>query len=289
MRAFPFTGLFPVEKSPSPIARAYSRHMPRRAHDFRGLTQPRRLQLLYAIQQAPGRRAGALAEECAIPLNTVRDHLRVLEVEGLIRSETLHRGSRGRPPVVFHPVRDASSSAVARTRVEGASARGRMLRAVTAGASPTLGPEALRQIDALYEHLEDAGLSPVVGEEELRFDLAPCRYHSVLEKDQALVCGVHAQLVRDVLRHSDGPLEMQRLDPFVTSHSCRLLLSMTRTASSHRLSGSDEVDDADHRDEDGDHGGEDEARRAQADDGREDADADGGHREHEVEAGEERG
>lgn len=199
--------------------------MPRRAHDFRGLTQPRRLRLLHAIQQNPGSRADALADECAIPLNTVRDHLRVLEDEGLIRSETIHGGDRGRPPVVFHPVLDVRSNPVARTRVEGASTRGRMLRAVTAGAASALEPDAMRQVDALYEHLEDAGMSPVVDEEALKFDLAPCRYHGLLDQDQTLVCGVHAQLVRDVLRHSDGPLEMDRLDPFVTSHSCRLVLT----------------------------------------------------------------
>lgn len=207
--------------------RAYPRHMPRRAHDFRGLTQPRRLRLLHAIQQTPGRRAGALAEECGIPLNTVRDHLRVLEDEGLIRSETRNAGRRGRPPVVFHPVREISSSTAARRRVEDADRRGRMFRSVTPDTSPpALGEEARRQVDVLYEHLDDAGLNPVVDEESLRFDLAPCRYHGLLEEDQALVCGVHAQLVRDVLRHGDGPLEIDRLEPFVSAHTCRLLLTV---------------------------------------------------------------
>lgn len=200
--------------------------MPRRAHDFRGLTQPRRLLLLRAIQQDPGRRAAALAEESGIPLNTVRDHLRVLEDEGLIRSETQHHGGRGRPPVVFHPVRDVRSNAVARTRVEGATNRGRLLRAVSREEQPTLGTSAQRQVDVLYEHLDDAGLSPVVDDANLTFDLAPCHYRDLLDEDQALVCGVHAQLVRDVLQHTSGPLEMERLDPFVTRDACRLLLTM---------------------------------------------------------------
>ena len=191
--------------------------MPRRAHDFRGLTQPRRLRLLRAIQKTPGLHAGALAEESGIPLNTARDHLRVLEDEGLIRSESIGTGHRGRPPVVFHPVREVSSSPAAQARVDGAHARGRMLRAVTTVA-PDLGDEALRQVDVLYEHLDDAGLDPVVDEESLRFDLAPCRYRGVLAEDQALVCAVHAQQVRDVLPLGGGPREMRRLDPFVTPH-----------------------------------------------------------------------
>jgi predicted ArsR family transcriptional regulator len=199
--------------------------MPRRAHDFRGLTQPRRLQLLHAIQRVPGRRAGELASECGIPLNTVRDHLRVLEDEGLIRSETLQVGVRGRPPVVFHPVRESASSEAASARVVGAEKRGRMLRAVARTEAPVLDAGAARQLDVLYEHLDDAGLDPAVDEESLSFELAPCRYHDMIDEDRALVCGVHARLVQDVLLHTDGPLAVERLEPFVTAHSCRLLLT----------------------------------------------------------------
>ncbi|MGW9586332.1 helix-turn-helix domain-containing protein [Microbacterium sp. NPDC055455] len=199
--------------------------MPRRAHDFRGLTQPRRLQLLRAVQRVPGRRAGELASECGIPLNTVRDHLRVLEDEGLIRSEALQVGVRGRPPVVFHPVRESAPSAAASARVVGAEKRGRMLRAVTGAEPPVLDADAARQLDVLYEHLDDAGLDPAVDERTLSFDLAPCRYHDMIDEDRALVCGVHARLVQDVLLHADGPLAMERLEPFVTAHRCRLLLT----------------------------------------------------------------
>ncbi|GAA5204669.1 helix-turn-helix domain-containing protein [Microbacterium jejuense] len=212
--------------------------MPRRAHDYRGLTQPRRLQLLRAIQRAPGRRAGELASECGIPLNTVRDHLRVLEDEGLIRGETVQVGMRGRPPVVFHPVREAALSPAASARVHGADERGRMLRAVTRpptavrAADTALDADAVRQLDVLYEHLDDAGLDPAVDEGSLSFDLAPCRYHDMIDEDRALVCRVHARLVRDVLAQTDGPLAVERLEPFVTAHRCRLQLMLVSRKSS---------------------------------------------------------
>lgn len=217
--------------------------MPRRAHDFRGLTQPRRLRLLRIVQEKPGRSARALAQESGIPLNTARDHLRVLEDEGLIRSETLRAGTRGRPPVVFHPVHEASSSSVAAARVEGAMTRGRMYRATTSAGATRLDADALRQVDVLYEHLDDVGLDPVVDEDALRIDLVPCRYRRQLAEDQDLVCDVHAQLVRDVLRQSGGPLEVQRLDPFVTEHRCLLLL----TASGHQNDVDDHEDGEDTR------------------------------------------
>jgi len=31
--------------------------------------------------------------------------------------------------------------------------------------------------------------------------------------------------VQDVLLHTEGPLELERLEPFVTAHQCRLLLT----------------------------------------------------------------
>ncbi|MDF2559982.1 MAG: hypothetical protein K0R99_1428 [Microbacterium sp.] len=100
-----------------------------------------------------------------------------------------------------------------------------MLRAMSREPPSALEPDALRQVDVLYEHLDDAGLNPVVDEKALRFDLTPCRYHDLLDVDQELVCGVHAQLVRDVLRHGDGPLEVKRLEPLVTNHTCQLFLA----------------------------------------------------------------
>lgn len=208
---------------------SYRGNMPRRAHDFRGLTQPRRLTLLRAVQRVPGRRAGELASETGIPLNTVRDHLRVLENEGLIRVDTVQVGKAGRPPVTYHPVREATSNPVAEARIEGASTRGALLRAISPGETTTLDAPAQRQIDVLYEHLDDAGLDPQVDEQSLTFELAPCRYHDMIDEDRALVCGVHARLVQDVLRQSPGPLALRKLEPFVTAHQCRVML--TRRAS----------------------------------------------------------
>lgn len=181
------------------------------------------MQLLQAIQRGPGRRVNELAEECGIPLNTARDHLRVLEDEGLIRSEQVQVGTRGRPPIVFHAVSDADTSTAADARVAGARMRGRMLRAITGGTGLDVAAE--QQLDVLYEHLDDAGLEPDVDERKLSFDLAPCRYHDMIDEDQALVCGVHARLVADVLRQTEGPLRVEVLQPFVTAHQCRLQLS----------------------------------------------------------------
>lgn len=203
--------------------------VPRRVTDFRGLTQPGRLRLLNAIQHQPGRRVQELAADLKMPLNTARDHLWVLEDEGLIRAERLTTGTRGRPPLVYHPVREPDSNPAAQYRATGARKRGELLRATTA--SPcNRDSSAQAQIDVLYEHLDDAGLEPHVDEESLSFELAPCNYHDAIKADQPLVCSVHARLVGDVLRQVDGPLALKRLEPFVTPHSCRLQLTRRRNA-----------------------------------------------------------
>lgn len=203
--------------------------MPRRVHDFRGLTQPNRVHLLRAVQRAPGRSARELAQSCGIALNTARDHLAVLESEGLVRRETLHTHTRGRPSVVFHPVREAAVSQAADARVEGARRRGSLLRAALSnGHERMLDEKAAGQLDVLYEHLDDVGLEPAPGDDPLRFDLAPCRFHDLIDADQPTVCALHARLIADVLRQADGPLALARLEPFVTAHSCRMLLALKR-------------------------------------------------------------
>lgn len=189
------------------------------------MTQPSRIRLLRAIQREPGRRASELAAESGIPTNTVRDHLQVLEREGLIRGEAMPTRSRGRPPIGFHPVQDAATSAAAGERIAAARRRGELLRAATGAGDAGLDPAALTQLDVLYEHLDDAGLEPEVDERELTFELAPCRYHGLIDDDMALVCSVHAGLVRDVLRQTGGPLALERLQPFVTEHRCRVALA----------------------------------------------------------------
>lgn len=171
-----------------------------------------------------------------MPLNTARDHLRVLVHEGLVHEERLHGGSRGRPPIAYHPVREADSNPAARRRVDGARHRGALLRAVMAAppghAAARGDADADAQLDVLYEHLDDAGLSPVLDESALRFEMMPCRYRDMIAQDQATVCGMHARLVRDTLAQVDGPLEVERLEPFVTDDLCALLLR--RAARSER-------------------------------------------------------
>lgn len=200
--------------------------MPRRVDDYRGLTQKSRLRLLHAVQRVPGRRLQELAEEAGMPINTARDHLRILKDEGLVASSPVETGERGRPPHVYSPVQSAEHSPVARRRVHDAKARGDILRGLDPQLdhSDALGVEAVHQLDTLYEHLEDAGLEPEIDEDDLTIGLLPCLYEGMLDTDRPIVCSVHARLVRDQLEQVPGPLELRRLHPFIGPKRCELVL-----------------------------------------------------------------
>uniref|UniRef100_UPI0037CC999F hypothetical protein n=1 Tax=Leucobacter aridicollis TaxID=283878 RepID=UPI0037CC999F len=202
--------------------------MPRRVEDFRGLTRISRLRILHAVHRLPGRRLAEIAAEVDLHVNTAREHPAVLEAEGLVHSLRLVTGVRGRPPVVFHPVTDAHDNDAARQRADAATARGDLLRrlAPELDRSAELGVEAMAQLDALYEHLEDIGLEPQPDDSQLRIDVAPCRYAFAITTERALVCSVHIQLLKQQLQQLPGPVRLRSVTPFVTPTRCEIALAV---------------------------------------------------------------
>jgi len=201
--------------------------MARRTADFRGLTQPSRLRLLAEVQAEPGLLLRELAERTGLHENTVRDHLVVLESEGLVTRQTQHVGRRGRPPETYHPVRERDRNPEAARRVEQAIRHGELLRRMNIDTSPDdLEPEALHQLDTLYEHLDDSGFEPELRAAPLEIDLAPCPFATMVDTDQDLVCRVHSQLIRDTLNQVPGPLRLTRLDARMTPQLCRVHLGV---------------------------------------------------------------
>ena len=182
--------------------------MPRRVDDYRGLTQRSRVLLLHAVQRAPGRLIQELAVETGLPVNTARDHLRVLEEEGLVASAPVATGRRGRPPMGWSPVRQAEHSPVAERRLREARTRGAMLR----GLEPEL------------DHSPTLGVEPHIDEHDLTVGLRPCIYEALMDSDEPEVCSVHARLVQAQLEQAGGPLELRRLHPFVGRERCLLVL-----------------------------------------------------------------
>lgn len=204
--------------------------MPRPMHAHRGLAQASRLEVAYLVMERPGISLAELSHATGLHANTLRDHVRVLVTEGIIRSETERRPSRGRPPAVYFPVRATTDNDAAQRRIDEAKRHGDLLRRIMATEAPELSPDALHQIDALYEHLDELGLDPDVDERHLRVALSPCRFHGLVAEHGNAVCRVHEGLIRDVLDRAQGPVEVDRLLPLVTDHECELVLRLRTPA-----------------------------------------------------------
>lgn len=204
--------------------------MPRRVNDFRGLAEVSRVLLLGAVQNRPGSRLKELAEEAGLHINTARDHLRVLIDEGFVYLQSESTGERGRPPIVYHPVDDPESNAAAAERIDRAREHHEVLCRLAPGAElrpaelDELGDEAGAQFDLLYEHLDDSGMEPEPDAEDLRISLAPCPHYRMVGEERAIACGIHAKIVRDLLSQVPGPLELDRLQPYVEETRCQILL-----------------------------------------------------------------
>lgn len=205
--------------------------MPRRRTDFRGLAESSRVRLLRQVQASPGSTVQLLAERTGLHVNTVRDHLRALEAEGLVAAEACPTGGRGRPPITYRAVVDPDANPVARRRIARATEHGDALRRIASPSDPDeglgdqgLSDDALHQLDTLYTHLDDAGLEPELDDRRLEVGLVPCPYFRIVHEDRDLACAVHAQIIRDTLAQVPGPLRLRELRPFVGPAACLVLL-----------------------------------------------------------------
>lgn len=178
------------------------------------------------LMRRPGLGLTELGELTGLHDNTLRDHLKVLSAEGVVRSETERRAGRGRPRLVYFTVNAATKNEIAQNRVDDAKRRGDLLRRVMPTEPVDLDADAVHQLDALYEHLDAVGLTPELDEAGLSVQMTPCPFHKLIAEHPETICNVHEGLVRDVLLRAGGPVEVDQLLPFVTPHACILRLRL---------------------------------------------------------------
>jgi len=205
-------------------------NMPRPTDAYRGLAQSSRLRVLAALMDTPGAGLADLSPRLGLHVNTLRDHLRVLESEGLVRSEIEHTGRRGRPRLRFSPVLPTEPNEVEDRRLQEAIRQGELMRAVLPATRSGLPLAATHQLDALVHHLDDVGLRPKVDEKALTVELFPCRFHVLLTDDQSVICRVHEELMRSVLARAGGPVEIDHVTAFSTTRPCRVRLRLREEA-----------------------------------------------------------
>lgn len=166
--------------------------------------------------------------------NTTREHLSLLVSAQFVEERDQKRPSRGRPHKLYQAVERPAGLGV------DAALRERMLDMMLAsyarlndGGDPVavegddefgLDPLAATQLSQLELHFEDLGFDPVAGGPPVHINLLRCPLHSLAKKETELVCAVHTELARSVLEQSPGPLEVDRLEPFVEPDRCVLFL-----------------------------------------------------------------
>lgn len=200
---------------------------------YSAISSRSRVELLAAMA---GRTECTLAELTAatgLHPNTVREHLQRLEDEGHVVRTTERRTHRGRPRVLYSAVLgdEPVTSPVAQRRVRDAAARGDLMRRVLPGSAPggDLSREAVHQLDAILDHLCDAGFDPAFDEDGLSLDVTPCVHQAVQADHREKLCAVHLAMMQSVLAEAGGPLRAVAVRTEGMTNGCVVQLVRTGT------------------------------------------------------------
>lgn len=203
------------------------------------LSRQRAAVLQYLRGQSGPVTATALAQVCALHVNTVREHLDALVEDGLAARERSAPAGRGRPawryrarPPQESPARQyAGLAAVLAARIARTSADPRADalaagedwgRVLTAGQEPSADPRQAR--GRLLDLLGEIGFAPDADAEARRVRLPRCPFVETAREYPGVVCGVHEGLARAALAAlSENPQEIELL-PFAEPGACRLHL-----------------------------------------------------------------
>lgn len=182
------------------------------AAGYSAISSYSRIEILRLLGERPERTAAELSAATGLHANTVREHLQRLEDDGYVIRATEVRTTRGRPRVLFSAVigdESASSPVIAR-KVKAAAARGDLMRRVLPETEPAtrgLGRDAVHQLDAIIDHLEETGFAPRFDGAELSLDVTPCLHQAAQAEHRETLCSVHLAIMQGVLTEAGGPLQ----------------------------------------------------------------------------------
>jgi len=190
-----------------------------------------RVEILHLIQEQPRRTIAELQEATDLHPNTIREHLTRLITDGYVVAEKEHRTTRGRPRVLYSAADGAiTSSAVQKRKVREAAYRGDLMRRVlTMDVPDVLETDAVHQLDALVEELEDEGFDPIVDERALTVDLTPCAHAEAQASHREVLCSVHLSLLQGVLTEAGGPLAVDGMRSSCDPSVCIIQLLHAKT------------------------------------------------------------
>lgn len=191
-----------------------------------------RVQILHLVQSRSPRTIGDLCEATGLHQNTIREHLQRLIEGGYIIAASERRTTRGRPRTLYSAVTGSpeASSPVARDKVTAAGHRGDLMRRALPDTASELDTQAMYQMDALIEHLEESGFEPVIDDAQLTVDLTPCPHAAARPEDRPVLCRVHLSLMQGVLTQAGGPLAAEFVREPSLPEECTVQLRLTDAA-----------------------------------------------------------
>ncbi|MFV0372999.1 winged helix-turn-helix transcriptional regulator [Microbacterium sp.] len=199
---------------------------------YSAISSSSRVEILHLIQQRAHRSIAELVAATGLHPNTVREHLQRMIDDGYIVVAPEHRRTRGRPRMLYSMADPADgSSDILRRRIAASAARGDLMRRVLPDSRPrSLGTEALHQLDAVIDDLEDAGFAPVLDERALTIDLSPCAHAPVCDEERSLRCQVHLGIIEGILAAAGGPLSIDDARSSCARGECLIHLRHTQAA-----------------------------------------------------------
>jgi len=195
---------------------------------YKTLASLSRMNLLYQLQSRGTMTVNDLAEAAGLHHNTAREHLDRLIAEGFVTCTPETRDSKGRPRMLYSAASEvgAELGSIRARKIVAAQQRAEQLRRILPPQAVDLpalagcsGPAAQRQLDALDDHLDQAGFDARVAADGERLNLHDCPY-SEMVKEHPEVCGVHYRLIQGVLEQADGPLRAVGLNLIDAPHRC---------------------------------------------------------------------
>ena len=195
---------------------------------YKTLASLSRMNLLYQLQSRGTMTVNDLAEAAGLHHNTAREHLDRLINDGFVTCSPETRESKGRPKMLYSAAGGVSAElgSIRARKIEAAQERAAQLRKIVpllqsnqpapAGCS---GPDVQRQLDALDDHLDQAGFDASRSANGEQLNLHDCPY-SEMVKEHPEVCGVHYRLIQGVLEQADGPLRAVGLNLIDAPHLC---------------------------------------------------------------------
>lgn len=211
-------------------------HLDGQTARHRALAHPSRVQLFTLLQAAPeGLGITELARGSGLHPNTVRAHLDTLTEGGLVTSEAVRGGGRGRPSIRYRPTERPDEdryrllSSMLATALADADRDGPSPAAETAGrrwgrrlnAAPRSGTAASPQPsapEAVTDLFDQLGFAPTRDGD--RIVLHECPYRELAQQHPDVICGLHLGMLRGALDGQGAAGDDAWLDPFVTPTRC---------------------------------------------------------------------